>query len=41
MLDEMDSFLPDRRNETRHGEVSQANQFLVAMEERRPIGFLA
>jgi SpoVK/Ycf46/Vps4 family AAA+-type ATPase len=33
MLDEMDSFLPDRRNATRHWEVSQANQFLVAMEE--------
>ena len=33
MLDEMDSFLPDRRNATRSWEVSQANQFLTAMEE--------
>jgi transitional endoplasmic reticulum ATPase len=33
MLDEMDSFLPDRSNATRHWEVTQANQFLTAMEE--------
>ena len=33
MLDEMDSFLPDRTNATRQWEVTQANQFLTAMEE--------
>jgi transitional endoplasmic reticulum ATPase len=33
MLDEMDSFLPDRANATRQWEVTQANQFLTAMEE--------
>ena len=33
MLDEMDSFLPDRSNATRQWEVTQANQFLTAMEE--------
>lgn len=32
LLDEMDSFLPDRTNATRHWEVTQANQFLTAME---------
>ena len=32
MLDEMDSFLPDRTNASRHWEVTQANQFLTAME---------
>ncbi len=33
MLDEMDSFLPDRANANQHWEVTQANQFLTAMEE--------
>ncbi len=37
MLDEMDSFLPDRTNATRHWEVTQANQFLTAMEEYQGI----
>ena len=32
MLDEMDSFLPDRMNLDRHWEVTKANQFLTAME---------
>lgn len=33
MLDEVDGFLPDRANATRHWEITQANQFLTAMEE--------
>ena len=33
MLDEMDSFLPDRTKADKHWEVTQANQFLTAMEE--------
>jgi len=33
MLDEMDSFLPNRANAHRQWEVTQANQFLTAMEE--------
>ena len=33
MLDEVDSFLPDRSNAHRHWEISQANQFLTALEE--------
>jgi SpoVK/Ycf46/Vps4 family AAA+-type ATPase len=32
MLDEVDSFLPDRANASRHWEITQANQFLTAME---------
>jgi len=32
MLDEVDSFLPDRSLATRHWEITQANQFLTAME---------
>jgi SpoVK/Ycf46/Vps4 family AAA+-type ATPase len=32
LLDEIDSFLPDRSNAERHYEISQANQFLTAME---------
>jgi len=37
MLDEMDSFLPDRKNASRQWEVTQANQFLTAMEEYQGI----
>lgn len=33
MLDEVDSFLPDRANADRHWQITQANQFLTAMEE--------
>ena len=33
VLDEVDSFLPDRANADRHWQVTQANQFLTAMEE--------
>ena len=33
LLDEVDSFLPDRSNAERHYEISQANQFLTAMEQ--------
>lgn len=33
MLDEVDSFLPDRGNAQRHWEITQANQFLTALEE--------
>jgi SpoVK/Ycf46/Vps4 family AAA+-type ATPase len=33
MLDEVDGFLPDRANASRHWEITQANQFLTAMEE--------
>jgi SpoVK/Ycf46/Vps4 family AAA+-type ATPase len=33
LLDEVDSFLPDRGNAIRHYEISQANQFLTAMEQ--------
>jgi SpoVK/Ycf46/Vps4 family AAA+-type ATPase len=33
MLDEVDSFLPDRASAERHWQVTQANQFLTAMEE--------
>jgi SpoVK/Ycf46/Vps4 family AAA+-type ATPase len=32
MLDEVDSFLPDRANATHHWETTQANQFLTALE---------
>ena len=32
MLDEMDSFLPNRANADRHWEITQTNQFLTAME---------
>jgi SpoVK/Ycf46/Vps4 family AAA+-type ATPase len=32
MLDEVDSFLPDRGNAHRHWEVTQANQFLTGLE---------
>jgi len=40
MLDELDSFLPDRTNATRHWEVTQANQFLTAMEYHIGAGFI-
>jgi SpoVK/Ycf46/Vps4 family AAA+-type ATPase len=33
MLDEVDSFLPDRASADRHWQITQANQFLTAMEE--------
>ena len=33
MLDEVDSFLPDRSNAQRHWEITQANQFLTALEQ--------
>ena len=33
MLDEVDSFLPNRANADRHWQITQANQFLTAMEE--------
>jgi SpoVK/Ycf46/Vps4 family AAA+-type ATPase len=33
LLDEVDSFLPDRSNATQHYQISQANQFLTAMEQ--------
>jgi hypothetical protein len=33
MLDEVDGFLPDRASASRHWEITQANQFLTAMEE--------
>ena len=33
LLDEIDSFLPDRSTAERHYEISQANQFLTAMEK--------
>ena len=33
LLDEVDSFLPNRSNSSRHYEITQANQFLTAMEE--------
>jgi SpoVK/Ycf46/Vps4 family AAA+-type ATPase len=33
MLDEVDSFLPDRSSAHRHWEITQANQFLTALEE--------
>jgi SpoVK/Ycf46/Vps4 family AAA+-type ATPase len=37
VLDEIDSFLPDRTNLDKHWEVTQANQFLTAMEEYQGI----
>jgi SpoVK/Ycf46/Vps4 family AAA+-type ATPase len=33
MLDEVDTFLPDRSSAQRHWEITQANQFLTALEE--------
>ena len=33
LFDEVDSFLPDRKSVSQHWEVSQANQFLTALEE--------
>ena len=41
MLDEVDSFLPDRANADRHWQITQANQFLTAMEEFDGILFCA
>ena len=33
LLDEVDGFLPDRSTADRHWEITQANEFLTAMEE--------
>jgi SpoVK/Ycf46/Vps4 family AAA+-type ATPase len=41
MLDEVDSFLPDRASADRHWQITQANQFLTAMEEFDGILFCA